>query len=189
MKPVVTDPSARAGSSGLRRDRLPGRQIRFGDRARGVVGWALERRLMLAVGLIAALPVIVSTARAVAVGWTPVFDDALIATNAFDVFTGRSDLLGMYSEASLRHGEPVFSLGPMLFWLLALQARFLGDWALPVTAGMVNTASIMGVVALAHRRGGRAFMFTTAVAVTASSRRCRRSCYTTSSTRRSRYCR
>jgi hypothetical protein len=53
----------------------------------------------------------------------------------------------------------------MLAWLLALQTRFLGDWALPVTAGVVNTASVMWTVALARRRGGRWLMFVTAIAL------------------------
>jgi hypothetical protein len=55
----------------------------------------------------------------------------------------------------------------MLFWILTLQAHLLDDWALPVTAGLINTASIVGVVVLAHRRGGLAFMFATAVALVA----------------------
>jgi hypothetical protein len=127
--------------------------------------WVRARGLVLAVALVAALPVVVSTIRALAVGWTPVFDDAIIATNAFDVLSARSHLVGVYSDASLPAGEPVYNAGPLLFWLLALQARFLGDWALVVTAGLVNVASIMGAVALAHRRGGLPCTFLTAVAV------------------------
>ncbi len=132
---------------------------------RASLQWISERRLVLLVGLFAAAPVIVSVVRAISNGWTPVFDDAAVATKAFDVFTTRSPLVGFYSDASLPSIGPVFSPGPMLFWLLALPAHFLGDWALPVTIGVVNTASIIGAVALANRRGGHAFMFATAIAL------------------------
>src|SRR5207237_2040308 len=69
------------------------------------------------------------------------------------------------SDASLPSVGSGYGAGPLLYWLLAVQVRFLGDWALPVTMGVVNTASIMGVVALARRRGGRVLMFASAVAV------------------------
>jgi hypothetical protein len=145
---------------GLKRDHGRGR-----DAVRAGLRWVIDHRLVLAVGLVAALPVIVSTVGALVDGWTPIFDDAIIATRSFDVFSAHSPLVGTYSDASLHTVGPVYGAGPLLYWLLALQTRFLGDWALPVTMGVVNTASIMGVVALARRRGGRVFMFVTAVAV------------------------
>lgn len=120
--------------------------------------WLIDQRLVLIIGLLAAVPVIVSTARALIAGWTPVFDDALIATRAFDVFTVHSSLVGPYSDASVPVVGHVYSPGPLLFWLLAPQTRLLGDWALAVTMGVVNTAAILGVVSLARRRGGPVFM-------------------------------
>jgi hypothetical protein len=138
---------------------------RLRDWIRAAWRWVIEHRLVLAVGLIAAVPVLVSTVRALLAGWTPVSDDAVMATHSFDVLSAHSRLVGAYSDASSASGGLVFDPGPMLFWLLAFQARFLGDWALPVTMGVVNTASIVGVVALARRRGGRAFMFATAAAL------------------------
>ncbi len=116
-------------------------------------------------GLVASLPVIVSVVRALLSGWTPVFDEAAVATQAFDVLGSHSPLVGLYSDASVPSVGAVFSPGPMLFWLLAFQARFLGSWALPVTMGVVNTASIVGAVVLARRRGGRVLMFATAAAL------------------------
>jgi hypothetical protein len=135
------------------------------DAVRTGLRWVIDNRLVLAVGLAAAVPVILSTVGALVDGWTPVFDDAIAATRSFDVFSAHSPLVGAYTDASLPRIGPVFSPGPLLYWLLAVQARFLGDWALPVTMGLVNTASIMGVVALARRRGGRVLMFATAVAL------------------------
>ncbi len=120
---------------------------------------------MLAVGLAAALPVIVSTIVALVDGWTPVFDDAVIALRSFDVFSPHSPLVGTYSDASVASVGPVFTAGPSLYWLLAVQTHLFGDWALPVTMGVVNTASVVGTVALARRRGGSVLMFVTAVAV------------------------
>ena len=55
---------------------------------------------MLATGLAAGLPVIVATIDVATSGWTPLADDALIAVNAYDVFTPNSPLVGQYSQAS-----------------------------------------------------------------------------------------
>jgi len=120
---------------------------------------------VLLVGLVAASPVIVSTVRAVLARWTPVFDDGVIATRAFDVLSSHPPLVGQFSDASVTRIGVVFSPGPMLFWLLAFQTHFLGDWALPVTMGVVNSVSIMGAIALARRLGGRVFMLVTALAL------------------------
>ena len=128
--------------------------------------WVFHNRLVLVVGLIAATPVLVSAIHALLAGWTPVFDDAVVTTRSFDVFSSHSPLVGQYSDASAPTVGTVFSAGPMLFWLFAFQARFLGVWAFPVTMALVNTASIMGSVALARRRGGRVFMFAVAIALT-----------------------
>lgn len=123
-----------------------------------------DRRLPLVLGLLAALPVIVSTVEAIGAGWIPVGDDGIIASRAYDVLTGDSPLLGQFSAASGSGGDPVHSLGPMLYWLLAVPAR-LGPTALVVTAGLVNVLSIMGIVVLARRRGGDVLMVAVALGV------------------------
>ena len=120
--------------------------------------------LVLGTGVAAALPVIVSTIHAVVVGWLPIGDRALIGIRAFDVLSTHPPLLGQYSTASMVIGEPVLSPGPLLFWLLALPVR-LGGAAPAVTIGLVNTCAVIGVVALARRRGGLPLMFATAAAV------------------------
>jgi hypothetical protein len=94
----------------------------------------------------------------------PLSDQAVIATVAYDVFTSQTPLVGLYSSSTLTLGEIVHNLGPLLFWLLAVPAR-LPVGALPVTMGAVNTAAVMGAVALGRRRGGRPLMFATAVAI------------------------
>jgi hypothetical protein len=121
---------------------------------------------VLGTGLAAGLPVIVATAQVVTRGWTPLADDALIGVDAHDVLTGNSPLLGPWSSGySAVVGEPTFHPGPLLFWLLALPDRLPWPEALELTIGLVNLACVIGIVALARRRGGLPLMFTTALAV------------------------
>ena len=127
--------------------------------------WLLRSLPALAAGLAAAIPVLVSTVHAVNAGWQPAGDDGIIATRAWDVLTSHSPLIGQYSEAGNVTGQVVHSPGPMLYWLLALPARFGSVSSLAVTMGIVNTLAIIGCVALARRRGGLLLMFATAVAI------------------------
>jgi hypothetical protein len=128
--------------------------------------FVVDRRVVLATGLAAALPIVVATVRAVVDGWAPLGDDALIAVRSYEVLTAHPPLLGMPSTGPTGVlDEQTFHLGPLLFWLLALPAHFLGPSSLAVTAGLVNVACVMGSVGLAHRRGGRPLMFATAIAL------------------------
>jgi hypothetical protein len=126
--------------------------------------------LALALGLVAAGPVIAATAHALIDGWLPAGDQANIATRAYDVFTSRSSLVGLHSDASAVTNHAVYSLGPMLFWLLALPARFASPGWMTLTMGLVNTLAIIGVVVLARRRGGLPLMLITAVGLILMSR-------------------
>jgi hypothetical protein len=124
-----------------------------------------EWLLTLLAGLAAAIPVIASTVDALRAGWVPVADRGIIATRAHDVLTSHMPLVGQYTLAGEVTGEVTHSLGPMLFWLLALPAHHGSDVGMTVTMGAVNTLSILGCVALARRRGGRALMVMTALAI------------------------
>jgi hypothetical protein len=128
--------------------------------------WLRRNRLVLLTGVAAALPVIVATIHAVATGWVPLGDDAIIVVRSYDVLSTHPPLLGPYSTSSRLIGHPVLSPGPLLFWLLALPAR-LGELGPPIAMGLVNTAIVMGIVALARRRGGTAFMIATGAALAA----------------------
>jgi hypothetical protein len=110
-------------------------------------------------------PVIATTLRALLDGWLPAGDQAIIATRAYDVFTAHTPLVGQHSDAAAVTHHAVCSLGPMLYWLLALQARFASPGGLMLTMGIVNSAAIVGVGVLARRRGGRLLMRLTALAV------------------------
>ncbi|HEX7610747.1 MAG TPA: hypothetical protein VF380_08745, partial [Solirubrobacteraceae bacterium] len=129
-----------------------------------------DRWLAVAAGLCAAGPVIASTLRALRHGWLPAGDQAIIATRAYDVLTSRTPLVGQHSDAGALTHHAVYSLGPMLYWLLALPARFGAPGALTLTVGLLNVAAILGTVVLARRRGGRMLMFVTALAVAIMSR-------------------
>ena len=119
----------------------------------------------MAAGVAAAVPVLVSTVHAVRVGWEPAGDDGIIVTRAWDVLTAHSPLIGQYSESGLVTGQVVHSPGPLLYWLLALPARFGSSASIAVTMGAMNTLAIVGCVALARRRGGLVLMFATAAAI------------------------
>ncbi len=129
-----------------------------------------DRWLTLLVGLCAAGPVMASTLRAILHGWLPAGDQAIIATRAYDVLTSHTPLVGQHSDAGAVTHEAVYSLGPMLYWLLALPARLASPGALTLTIGLLNTAAIVVAVLLARRRGGRALMFVAALAIVLMSR-------------------
>jgi hypothetical protein len=124
-----------------------------------------EGLLTLAAGLAAAIPAIAATVKAIEAGWVPVADRGIIATRAHDVFSTHAPLVGQYTLAGEVTGKVTHSLGPMLFWLLAPTAYHGSDVGMTVTMGALNTACIVGCVALARRRGGRALMVATAVAI------------------------
>ncbi|HEY3728105.1 MAG TPA: hypothetical protein VGL51_13075 [Solirubrobacteraceae bacterium] len=126
--------------------------------------WLRARWLPLVAGLLAAAPVIVSTVRAVADSWTPYGDRAVIAARSFDVLSTHPPLVGQYTQWSQILGRPIFSPGPMLYWLLAIPAH-LGSTALPIWMAVVNVLCILVTVLLARRRGGDVLMFATAIAI------------------------
>jgi hypothetical protein len=130
-------------------------------RARVLYGPALT----LAVGLCAALPVIAASVRALNEGWQPVADRGIIATRSFDVLSSHMPLVGQYSFAGSVTGKLTYSLGPMLYWLLAPAAHVGAPGSFVLTMGLVNVASVLGAVALARRRGGLWLMVAAAVGI------------------------
>jgi len=125
-----------------------------------------RRLLVLATGVLAALPVISSTVEAERAGWVPAGDDGIIATRGWDVLSSHTPLVGQYSEAGLVvHGQVMHSPGPMLYWLLALPARYGSVGSLAATMCVVNTLAIIACVALARRRGGLVLMFAAAFGI------------------------
>jgi hypothetical protein len=115
--------------------------------------------------LAAALPVVVSTINGLSEGWVPYGDQGVIGSQAYDVLTSHTPLVGQYSASYHLTGHPTFSLGPLLYWLLALPARIGAPSSLTLAMGLVNAAAAVGVVLLARRRGGTVLMLASAVAV------------------------
>jgi hypothetical protein len=109
--------------------------------------------------------VIVAGVRAIADRWLPVADQGTIATRAYEVFTSHTPLVGQFSMASAVAGHVTYEPGPMLYWLLALPARFGGPAALASTMTAFNTAAIIASVVIARRIGGKALMFAAAAAI------------------------
>ena len=135
------------------------------DRGAGEVGsWLNARAFAPLLGLVAAIPVIVATVHALDFGWYPSSDDGVIAIRAFDVLSEHPPLVGQYTQSSQLIHEATYSLGPMLYWLLAIPAH-IGPAAIVLTMGAVNTACVVGVVVLAARRGGPPLAIATAVAI------------------------
>ncbi len=125
-----------------------------------------ERLLTVGTGAAAALPIVVAAIYAVVDGWVPLGDDAFTATRSFDVFTERFPEVGQWSSGATGVlDEPAYSPGPLLFWLLAVPVRLPWPSAPAVAMGAVNVASVVGMIALARRRGGRPLMFAVALAV------------------------
>lgn len=128
--------------------------------------WTWAHAPQLAAGLAAAIPVISSAIAAVRDGWVPAGDDGIIATRGWDVLTSHTPLVGQYSEAGLViHGQIAHSPGPMLYWLLALPARYGSVASIAVVMGALNTLAIVACVVLARRRGGLVLMFATATGI------------------------
>jgi hypothetical protein len=122
------------------------------------------------VGLCAAIPILASTLRALIDGWLPAGDQANIATRAYDVLTSHTPLVGQHSDATELTHHAVYSLGPMLYWLLAIPARLPYTGALILTIGLVNCAAVVGVTVLARRRGGLVLMYMAALGIVLMSR-------------------
>ena len=124
---------------------------------------------MLLAGVLAAIPAIGRTIQAIHAGWTPTSDDGVIALRAFDVFSAHTPLLGQYSQTSPLIHQAAFSLGPMLYWLVAIPVR-IGPAAIVITMGAVSVAMVLLIVWLAGRRAGTPGMLLTALLVAATFR-------------------
>ncbi len=105
------------------------------------------------IALLVGVPVVVWLVRALGDGWYPYGDRAVIAVRSFEVFGSASPLVGQYSTLSEVAQRSLFSLGPLLYWLLAVPVRLGTAW-MPVVMAVVNLVCVVGVVVLARRRGG-----------------------------------
>jgi hypothetical protein len=70
-----------------------------------------------------AVPPAAVAAEELARGWRPTSDDAALAWRTFDVLSAHAPLLGAFNEATVAGSRPVFDLGPLEYYLLALPVR------------------------------------------------------------------
>lgn len=110
--------------------------------------------LALAVGV--SVVILLSLVRGLARGFVAISDDAQIALRARDVLTEHHPLVGMASSGSVP-GNEFNHPGPMLFDLLAVPVRLLGDGVgVAVGATLINLVAVWGIVLTARRVAGEA---------------------------------
>jgi hypothetical protein len=117
------------------------------------------RSLRWALRVAVVLPIVVAAARAVATGWFPVGDSALLAIRATDVGTSQHPWLGSWTSASLSLGVDVNNPGPLYPDLLApfmwTIGRLVGIGpAVAIGVASVNAAFVLGIVWVGDRLGG-----------------------------------
>ncbi|WCO68472.1 hypothetical protein PO878_06990 [Iamia majanohamensis] len=107
-------------------------------------------------GLLLLVPVGASVGRAVASGWLPSNDDALIVLQARDSLTTDPPLVGQPSTSErMTDGLDVRHPGAIEFHLLAVPVRVLGPtWGTLLTAGAIAAASVLLTAWVAFRRAG-----------------------------------
>jgi hypothetical protein len=116
--------------------------------------WVL-RWLPVAAVVVAVIPVVVATVRALARGWIAIGDDGLLLLRTQDVGTANHPLLGTWTSASLTAGRNLNNPGPLWYDLLAPFVRIAGPsvgFAIGVMAA--NVAAIVGAAVVARRIGG-----------------------------------
>lgn len=107
-------------------------------------------------GLLLLVPVGASVGRAVASGWLPSNDDALIVLRARDSLTTDPPLVGQPSTSErMTDGLDVRHPGAIEFHLLAIPVRVLGPtWGTLLTAGAIAAGSVLLTAWVAFRRAG-----------------------------------
>jgi hypothetical protein len=104
-------------------------------------------------------PIVVAAVRALATGWFPVGDDALLAVRSYDVGTSATPWLGSWTSASLALGIDVNNPGPLYFDVVAPAMWTVGRLGsigagTAVGVGVVNAATAWGVMVVGRRLGG-----------------------------------
>jgi hypothetical protein len=129
----------------------------------------LTTRLFLVSVVVALVPVVVATTRAIRNGWLPTEDDALWAIRSRDLFSlTHLPLIGSWSSVSLSVKTLVNHPGPLYFDVLAVPARLFEPGAgVAFGVALVNALCIVGIAVFAYRRGG-ALVGTIAMAATAA---------------------
>jgi hypothetical protein len=124
------------------------RRLRWPGAPRG------DDRLALLCLVLAILPIVVATGRAIAQDWIPVGDNAYFTIRSRDVLTDHHPLLGSWTSASLTIGTNINNPGPLLFDALAVPAKIDGRAGLAIGVALINVASVVGIAVAARRQAG-----------------------------------
>lgn len=124
-------------------------------------------RLVIGAVVVALVPFVVATVRAIQGGWVPTGDNGLIAVRVHDVFSAHPPLLYTWSSSSLTAPVDFNHPGPLLFDALAIPTAVSRWSGLLVGVALLNAAAVVGIVIAAFRRGG-ALLAGAAVAVAAA---------------------
>ena len=127
-------------------------------------GWVDEHsepspRWRWAARAVVVLPIVTAVVRALAHGWFPIGDAALLAIRAFDVATPDHPWLGSWTSASFALGIDVNNPGPLYSDLLApfmwTFGRVFGiGVATAIGVGAINAGAALGTALVAARVGG-----------------------------------
>lgn len=125
----------------------------FGGYREPSSGWRWAARAAIV------LPIVVAVVRALAHGWFPIGDAALLAIRAFDVATPHHPLLGSWTSASFALGIDVNNPGPLYPDLLApfmwTFGRAFGiGVATAIGVGAINAAAALGTACVGARIDG-----------------------------------
>ncbi len=114
--------------------------------------FALVARLLAL--LAPAVPLATTAALEIRRGWRPTSDDAAIAWRTYDVFSSHAPLLGAYNDATVSAAHPIFDVGPLQYYLLAVPDRI--DPVHGILWGSVLFAAIFAGLSVeaAWRAGG-----------------------------------
>ena len=126
-----------------------------------VDAWMRQRRGWLgpAVVVVAIVPIVVATVRALARGWVAIGDDGLLLLRTQDVATANHPLLGTWTSASLSAGRSINNPGPLWFDALAPFVKVAGpSVGFAVGVMVANIAAVVLAAWAARRVGGELAM-------------------------------
>ena len=114
----------------------------------------LPRRLFRTSIVLAVMPVVSATVRALHSGWLPIGDNAYFDLRSRDVFSHHLPLLGAWTSASQTTNSNFNNPGPLFFDALSVPVTLFHSSGIAVAIALLNSAAIVGIALVAHRRGG-----------------------------------
>jgi hypothetical protein len=117
-------------------------------------GRDLSPLLLVVAVLVALVPIVLDTARALDNHWLPVGDNAIVYARTTDVFSADTPLLFMWSAGSTWAEEAFNNPGPAMYWVLAVPTTVFGPPGMAIATALLNGACLVGLAIVGRRRGG-----------------------------------